>query len=194
MKATLLFILVATAAQAKECQFYTGKDNKIEFTGYKFTEKTGVTGTFKKFEINAPSKVNSVKAVLEGSKFSIDEMSLDAGNAARNSNISKGLLKNIEGTKIQGKVTKVDEAAKKAIVNIKWGGKDHKVEMKYGHDKKKEIIFLDGTIDLIKMGFGKAFNALGKICGPFHKGKDGKIKTWSDVALRAEIGTKVKCN
>ena len=58
-----------------------------------------------------------------------------------------------------------------------------------GYQLKDGVLKLAGTINLLKWDL-KSFKSLGKICAVHHKGKDGKIKTWSDVLI--EISAKVQ--
>ncbi len=192
MKTLLVFALFSSFAYGKKCTYtYTGKSQEIKFVGYKFTDKTAVGGTFKDFRIMAPTKASSVEEVFANSSFWIDEMSLDAGKAARNTNIANGLLKNVDGLAIRGRVDSVDKKSKTLVTIINWGGKDHKVKMNYSY--AKGMATAKGKIDLLEMGFKKGFDALGKLCKVWHKGKDGVVKTWSEVAIEASLGLSEKC-
>lgn len=159
---------------------------EIKFTGYKFTDKVGVSGTFKKIDWNLKETGESLKDILLGSSVKIDSHSIDAGKTARNINITNGLFKNWGAREITGQFVKVDEGKKIATLEFNVGETKNLVDMAY--EVKEGVLKLSGTIDLIEMGFSEAFNKLGKICAVYHKGKDGVVKTWSEVLV--EITTK----
>lgn len=154
---------------------------QVGFTGYKFTEKVGVSGTFKKVEWTYKKNAKDIKDLLVGAKIKIDSYSIDAGNSARDKNITAALFKNWGAREIQGIVKSVDTSKKEVHVLMTIGKSLNTLKFKYKVDKKK--IEFSSSIDLIKLGFSKAFQALSKQCGPLHIGSDGKMKTWSTVDL-----------
>lgn len=199
MSKLLLMIITFTvsssfAANKSKCTYkLEKKSEKIGFTGYKFTEKAGVDGTFKSVRITTSENgAESLVKLVGGSSFWIDEKSFDAGNAARNKNITESLWDNIAGTTLSGHVLSINSKNKTLKIRLEMGKKDHDVEMKYTYEKQN--FSAEGTIDLIKLGFNDAFSALEKKCAVLHKGKDGKSKTWSDVAIRVSAKITKNCN
>ncbi|MCY4643742.1 MAG: YceI family protein [Bacteriovoracales bacterium] len=173
---------------------YTAKPNEttLTFTGYKFTEKAGVSGTFKKITWDVPQKAHGdISSLLAGASVSIDSYSIDAGNAARNKNITKGLFKNLpNGRTIKASVQDVKKDS--LTLKILLGSIETQIPMNI--QRGKESVVLTGTLDLLKAKAHKAFQALAKICGPLHKGKDGKRKTWPTVDLKVDIKYTKKCS
>ncbi|MCB9094980.1 MAG: hypothetical protein H6621_07940 [Halobacteriovoraceae bacterium] len=189
----LIFSLLPFLAFGKVCTYNFDADSaKVEFTGYKFTEKVGVKGTFKDFKISAPSKAPSLEGIVGNSSFWLDEMTIDAGKTARNVNIINGLFKEMAGTSIRGVVTNFDKVSKMLTFKLFIGDKTEDVKMVFSHDGERFLA--EGKIDLIKIGLKSAFESLSKTCQTFHKGKDGVSKTWSEVALRVTANIKEKCN
>lgn len=181
----LTFLSLLNFSYAKDCSYSIKPGSeKIEFTGYKFTSKVGVKGSFKNFVINAPKKSDSIEKIIENSSFWIDQMSLDAGNAARNSNISKGLLKNLPTDSFRGYVKSMRSEGKAKLLDfvLVVGQKQHNVELIYNISENNFLA--EGKIDLLDLGYKEGFQALQKLCKAYHKGKDGKSITWSEVALR----------
>ncbi len=177
----------SSTEEIKECGFIhdeSGKDLKI--TGYKFEDKTGVTGTFKKWKLKTAEMSKSLDEFLMSSNIVILEESLEFGKPARNTNIFKGLLENIPGKQIRAIVMAVEAEKNSAIIELIWGGKSHTVDMNYSY--VENVLTLKGSIDLLELGFSKAFEALSKLCKPHHM-KNGTAKTWSTVDI--EISSKV---
>ncbi|MAF90262.1 MAG: hypothetical protein CL674_03240 [Bdellovibrionaceae bacterium] len=180
MKYLLLLCLFSISSWG-QCLVLDKDSFDFKFTGYKFTEKAGVTGSFKKIEYQTPTK-GELKDILSKASLAIDTTSIDAGNEARNTNISDSLFKSlVNGKSISAKATKVDTKKKLVYVDLTMGGKTQEVALNYSY--KDSILQIEGSIDLLKLGFNKAFNALAEKCGPLHTGKDGKAKTWSDVKI-----------
>jgi Mor family transcriptional regulator len=160
----------------------------IKFIGYKFTDKTPVSGTFKKVEWKYKKVAADIEESLQGASFVIDSHSIDAGKVARNINITNALFKNWGGREIKGEVVKVLKSKKMVFTKFTVGERSFEVPFRYRMQSKKVI--LTAVIDLIDVGFKKSYELLSKRCAPWHKGKDGKTLTWSEVAL--EVSAIVK--
>lgn len=163
-------------------------DPAVKFTGFKFTNKTPVSGTFKKIDWTYSEKATTVKELLKSTKFTIDSYSIDAGKVARNNNITNALFKNWGAQNIIGNVKSVDANKNIAIVNMTVGKNSFEVPFNFVTKDKKTT--LTATIDLIKVGFKNSFAKLAKTCAPWHKGEDGKTKTWSEVDLEVVLTQK----
>ncbi|MEC9283271.1 MAG: YceI family protein [Bdellovibrionota bacterium] len=188
MKYFVLLTLLALPSWANQCLELDKDTFSLKFTGYKFTEKAGVTGEFKNTQFSAPSK-GQLSDILSNAMIFIDTTSIDAGNEARNTNISSSLFKTlVDGHSIRAIAKKIDTNENKLFVDLYMGRKIQEVVLNYSYNKN--LIKIDGSIDLLKLGFNKAFEALANKCGPLHTGKDGKAKTWSDVAINLSIKTK----
>ena len=157
---------------------------ELTFTGYKFTEKEAVSGTFKKINWNF-TKSGAAKDVIPNTTAVIDSYSIEAGKPARNTNITKGLFKKWGGQNINVKVTGFDVASQIAQVQISIGKLSRVVPFKVS-ESHAALVFV-GSIDLIEFGLGKAFQSLSKLCAVHHKGKDGIVKTWSVVDLEVKL-------
>lgn len=175
-----LILLSAIFAFNAMSKVKLNNDPTIKFTGFKFTEKVAVSGTFTTIEWNYPEG-KSIEDILEKATFKIDSYSVDAGKKARNVNIRNGLFKNWGGRFIEGKTHSLDSRSQVIKILIKIGEEQKAIPFKYVVEGNK--VTLQSNIDLLKMGFEKAFGKLGKLCAVHHKGKDGKIKTWSEVDL-----------
>ena len=183
MTIALITLLFSSLAFGKNCTYnFDSASAKIQVTGFKFTEKSGVNGHFKDSMVKAPNTAKKLEGILKNATFWIDETTLEFGKPARNKNILKGLFKNIEGRTIHGHVKSVNSKKNTLLAILHWGGKAHQVNFKYTYTNG--VFEAKSNIDIIKLGFQKAFDGLHKLCKVHHKGKDGKVKTWSDVDLK----------
>ncbi len=187
MKICLSFLLVLLTCTSYGSMTLSGNPS-LKFTGYKFTEKVGVSGKFTKITWDTKKTGSNFQELLTGAKVKIDTYSIDAGKTARNINIRNGLFKNLGARFIEGTVKSVDLRSKKVWVDMKIGKKTVEVPFSYMITDKE--IKLTSKIDIIKLGFAMAFEKLSKLCAIHHKGKDKKTKTWSEVDL--EIIAKLK--
>lgn len=161
---------------------------KLTFTGYKFTEKAGVSGTFKEIKWSYNSQAKNLEQLLSSASAKIDSFSIEAGKKARNVNITNGLFKNWGGRHIEASLQDIDLENNKLNLVLKIGELTKTVAMNIQRENK--TVKLTGTMDLLKLGFSDAFEKLSKICGPVHKGKDGVRKTWPTVDLLVELNLK----
>ena len=169
------------------------EDIQLQFTGYKFTSKKGVNGTFKKLKWAFSSKSASLQEALSSASVWIDLHSIDAGNIARNKNIIKGLFLT-QGRYIRGLIHQVAPNARpsSAILKLFWGNSEMEIPLTILQRHKS--LLLKGTLNLIQVGAAKAFKTLAKICRPLHRGKDGQPKTWPDVDLEVIIKYSQQCS
>ncbi len=178
----LMSLLVLFWSAAAFSQNYGSPE--LTFTGYKFTEKEAVSGTFKKINWKF-SNSGSAQDVITSASAVIDSYSIEAGKPARNTNITNGLFKKWGGQNIKVKVLSFDEAAQLAKVQISIGKLTRVVPFKV--TQAESNLLFTGSIDLIEFGLGKAFQSLSKLCAVHHKGKDGVVKTWSVVDLEVKL-------
>lgn len=183
-----LFLLLFVFCSVANAEVTLEGNPTLKFTGYKFLDKTPVSGTFKSIQWDAKKKAESVEELLRSAVVKIDSYTVDAGNAARNTNIKSALFRKWGGQNIEGKVKKIDSKSEYVVVEMQVGSKTKELIFQYSL-KGKDLI-LTSSIDLIALGFGEAFASLAKKCAGLHKGKDGVIKTWSVVDL--EIIAKLK--
>lgn len=196
MKLLLVMLFASTLPCWGKCRYQIDpKDVALTFTGYKFTEKTGVSGRFKAIQWAFAQKAKNLATLLNSASVWIDSHSIDAGNAARNSNITRGLFRNLVGGRfIRGHLVDVAKDRRSATLKLSLGSRiETMLPLNIEHNQSAKTFTLSGTLDLIKAGAGKAFAALSKVCGPNHRGKDGKIVSWPTVDLLVQAKYTEQC-
>lgn len=172
----------AATPATKVCGYvYDNLSTKVEWTAYKFTNKTPVGGTFKSFVVKANDGALTPEAFVKAMTFSVDAASIDSKNEVRDGRILQhffGLLSS--GTKITGFVKSIQD--NKALTSITFNGVTKEVPLDYSF--VDNTITLSGSIDVADWGGSAAINALNTVCKDLHTGTDGKSKLWSEVAIK----------
>lgn len=179
MKKILFFLLLSNLAYP--CEFKLNSNPTLTWTGYKFSEKSPVSGTFNDVEFKALANKDFSK-FLKSISLSLDAFSFESKNKARNKNIVTSLFKKVvNGQMIKANVKAVRLEDKIIEVSLDWGNKTHTVSFPYSYENGK--FEMAQSIDLIKLGHEKAYNSLKKACKVHHRGKDKKVVSWSEVKI-----------
>lgn len=174
-----LFVLLLSSVQVwAEVQL---KEPRLKFTGYKFTSKEGVSGTFKDIRWQYPRQAKTIEEALSQASMEIDSYSIDAGNEARNTNITEALFKNWGAQKVKAKVLAVDSDKALLRTQLQVGELTKEIPLRYRIEDNELV--LNGSMDLLALGFKQAFAKLAETCKGLHTGADGVAKTWSEVDL-----------
>lgn len=191
MKALLgLIIFFSTYAEAKTCYYKIKEDSaKVTFTGFKYTEKTGVAGTFT--EVSYKQKeAKSIRSLLKSISFDIKSKSLSTGNPARDATLRASVLGFLQQPeKITGKVVSATDKTMKIEMIL-----NEKTPVDFDYAAKDGKLTARGTLNLLENGLSKSLAALAKACQGLHTGKDGVTKTWPDVELIIEADYEEKCS
>lgn len=190
---TLIFIasLFSNHAQAETClhQIKEGTE-KITWTGFKYTKKAPVSGTFDKVTFKQDVNSESMAALLESIEFEIDTNSVNSGNPVRDSTLKKSIFGfTKEEAKISGKfknATQLDVIADLVF--------NEEMETKLNLSAKEGKLVITGTLDLLKNGLQKSYDSVHLACKGLHTGDDGVSKTWTTVDLKIEADYEVKCS
>lgn len=161
----------------------TAQNSKVEWTGYKFTEKKGVSGVFKNINVlNAP-KSETVMGAFNGVDFTIPASSIYSKNEARDYKLKTlffGMMDNTE--LLSGSFVTEGE---QIFLNLKMNNTQKKIPLK--HTVAGRNVRLQGSLNILDFGASKAFNSIHKACELLHTGKDNISKTWEDVAIDALV-------
>ena len=154
--------------------------SKIEGTGYKFTEKAGVTASFPKFTVSE-AHGSSLSGLLDDLVVTVDLLSVDSKNAARDQNLRNSLFMGLTDES-RVKVVVKDVSGSKLKTQMTLNGVTRDVDFQW--TENNGMLIAEGRIDILDFSMNPAFTALQKLCNKLHVGKDGKSKTWSDFALK----------
>jgi len=167
--------------QEKNCFYsYNSGSTVLEWTAFKFTEKTGVNGTFNKITIEGMEKSDDPKKMIESLAFSIETASVETQNEERNGKIVKLFFGSIATPMITGKVKSLSDNGK-ATIEIEMNKMKKDVVGQY--TLENGIFDFSATIDVLNWNAGNGITTLNTVCKELHTGADGKSKLWSEVDL-----------
>lgn len=192
---SLLFVLgfSTSMAMAKDqaCSFEFDVDNsKVEGTGFKYTEKAGVTGVFPGVKLNKTAKASDPKELLKDLVVTVNLMTLDSGNAIRDKNMRETFFSGILGDSV-AVVTVKEIKDKKIKAEIMINEKSQTIDFDY--TMTKDSITAKGKFDAMKFALGDQIAALKKRCGSLHTGADNKSVTWTEFDLAVVAKIKKTC-
>jgi len=170
---------------------YDSKTSTLEWTAFKFTDKTPVKGTFNEIKIEGIKTAKDEKEMIESLKFTISTNSVETQNEERNGKIVKLFFGSIDTDAITGKVKSLGENCN-AVIEIKMNNSVQEVAGKYTLDEG--LFSFKATIDVMKWNAGKGISLLNEACKDLHTGPDGKSKLWSEVDLSFTTQLKSECN
>jgi polyisoprenoid-binding protein YceI len=165
----------------KSCFYsYNSGSSVLEWTAFKFTDKTPVKGSFNEIKIEGIESSDDPKKLIESLTFTIETSSVETQNEERNGKIVKLFFGTIGTPQITGKVKSLGEDGN-ATVEIKMNNLSQDVVGTYTLIDGK--FAFNATIDVMKWNAGAGIKELNTACKDLHTGADGVSKLWSEVAL-----------
>lgn len=160
---------------------------KVGFTAYKTTDKVAVGGNFKEITLTDTKEGKTAFEALNGTKFSIPVSSLFTNDATgtRDPKILKfffGMMKDTQMITGEFKVA-ADNACS---IDLTLNGKTSNIPLKNTMNSDTSYAF-DGVMNLEEWDALGAVASINKACEALHTGADGVSKTWSEVAVHADI-------
>ena len=113
---------------------YESNTSSLEWTAFKFTDKTPVKGTFNEIKIEGSKTADDEKEMIESLTFTINTNSVETQNEERNGKIVKLFFGSINTDAITGKVKSLGDNGE-AIIEIKMNNSAQEVAGKYTLDE-----------------------------------------------------------
>ncbi|WP_010134100.1 YceI family protein [Ochrovirga pacifica] len=188
---TLLAVLSLTACnqKKKENTSTAPKENTVQlnaetvivnWTGYKFTNKTGVKGQFQKINVSNNKAAETKKEALNGVEFSIPVSSIFSNNGVRDAKLKSLFFGVMDHTELlSGKVTSVSENG--GVIALTMNNETH--DLPFTLTSQGATSYLTATVDVNTWNAQKALASIHKACEMLHTGEDGVSKTWNTVDL-----------
>ncbi|MEX2567544.1 MAG: hypothetical protein WD431_16485 [Cyclobacteriaceae bacterium] len=174
--------------QATEENFSLVRDStKVSFVAYKTTDKMPVGGEFTSITIDNFGPGETALEAMNGTEFSIPVSSLFTNDATgtRDPKILEFFFGALENTELISGVFKVG-ADKQCAIDLTLNGETETIPLIYSTVDNTKFIF-DGVMDLANWDAMGAVASINKACEALHTGTDGISKTWSEVAVHAEV-------
>lgn len=167
--------------EAQKCT-YTYDESSVEvlWKAYKYTDKTGVNGALKAFEISGASEADSPEAAISGASITIDTKSVDSGDPTRDPKIIDHFFMLLtDGEKIDASIAGINTEEKSIDLSITMNGQTQVVSGSYTMADNK----MEATFDIDVTQWGASVDALNEACEDLHKGADGESILWPDVTI-----------
>lgn len=180
--------------KVEECTFmYDPASTVVGWTGFKFTEKTGVPGNFDRITVENVQNGNIPYEVLKNASFIIPVSSTNTKNPDRDMKIKNQFFGTMMDTEtIEGKITSWEEGSGQAMLMLNLNGKEQEVEVNMMVEGEK--VTLATTIDVASFNAQASVDSLNAVCKDLHTGADGVSKLWSEVDIKVETTLKKECN
>lgn len=163
---------------------YNEENTSVQWIAYKYTEKTGVKGTFDEVTVHGTTPSSNPAEVISAAAFEIHTVWVNSGDATRDPKIRESFFGTLEaGEVITGQVVTVSGGDKegKITFNITMNGSSKEVEGAY--TVSGEILEAKVELNMEDWNGGAAIAALNEVCSDLHTGADGSSKLWPDVTV-----------
>ncbi len=159
---------------------------KVSFTAYKTSEKLPVGGKFTKISISETSSGATALEALNGTKFSIPVSSLFTNDATgtRDPKIIEFFFGVMKNTELISGIFKAG-ADNTCSIDVTLNGETANIPLT--HESSENTYTFKGVMNLENWKALDAVASINKACEALHTGKDGVSKTWSEVAIQAEV-------
>lgn len=182
-------------AQGKKCTYtYDPKKTQLEWIAYKFTEKTGVKGTFDKVIVQKDKKkAKSITQAMKGSEFRIHSKSINSEVKDRDDKIRKYFFGSSKKANfLLGSFPEIDESDKgKGRMSLTFNGKTKSIPVTF--ETNKNIVTVKGKLDVNDFDMAPGIAKLNEVCKELHIGSDGVSKLWSEVDFVIHSEFKSNC-
>ena len=175
-----------TTAASSEMYSLIQDSTKVSFTAYKTTEKVPVGGQFKEINLSNVTSGATPLEALDGIEFSIPVSSLFTNDptGTRDPKILEFFFGVMKNTELISGVVKVENG--KSSMDVTLNGETQNIPLEHEMIGNEKIIF-NGIMNLENWDAMNAVSSINKACEVLHTGKDGISKTWSEVAVKAQV-------
>lgn len=193
----LVLITLSAAAHLtaeENCTYeYDPSQTSLEWTAFKFTEKTGVKGKFDSIKVVGKQKDKSKFGAVKSLQFQIDSSSVNSGVPDRDGKIKKFFFGSVKGNKkIAGSFTDITAGETgTATLNLRFGNSKSSVPVNFVW--KEDVVEVTGTVDVVTLGLQSGLGKLNAECNDLHKGSDGVSKLWPTVDVKVVSTLKKIC-
>ncbi|MEN8249651.1 MAG: YceI family protein [Bacteroidota bacterium] len=181
-----------TDDKSEEICIYQLDDKSLDFTwtAYKFTNKTGVNGTFNEISVKSIENPTSFEDMISNVEFSINTQSVFSNEPERDPKIAQFFFGTMANTStITGAIKKVDGMNATLSLTINEMTLDVPGHIMMSGDTIK----LHSEIDFKQFGAEEAVAMLNQVCSDQHKGEDGKSVFWDVVDINVKAVYKKDC-
>ena len=181
-----------SANEQSACVYqHVNESLNFKWTAYKFTEKTGVPGTFDEITVTAADDAASLEDLLKSVAFSINTGSVNSNEPVRDAKIAQFFFGTMASTsEITGAIKGVEGS--NAIISLTIN--ELTLDIPGTIEINGDTITLGATVDFKEFGGEAAVAMLNQVCSEKHTGEDGKSVFWDVVDINVQTLYKKSCN
>lgn len=182
----------STNKESNDACTYTYDSESLNFswTAYKFTNKTGVNGSFDDIKVETTDAANSLEDLLNSVKFVINTSTVNSNEVTRDIKIAQFFFGTMENTsEIVGELKDVEGG--KATISLTMN--DLTVDVPGTIEISGDTLKLKSTVDFKNFDGEKALSMLNQVCSEQHTGEDGKSVFWDVVDINVQALYKKEC-
>ncbi|HLP57030.1 MAG TPA: YceI family protein [Fluviicola sp.] len=178
-------------APEKTCTYtYDHQSSVMEWTAFKFIDRTEVKGTFTRIIIKDGGAMNDPKRLIQSLSFSIPISTIETQNPERDAKIAKYFFGTAGIETIQGTMKELKDNGT-AMLEITINDITKNVTGMYTLEDGD--FTLNATIDIADWNLLTGLEALDRACSAQHKDPGGASKLWSDVDLLFKTTLHAEC-
>ena len=196
----VLFIAAACSSSTKSsddenevsCTYQLdGQSLDFKWTAYKFTEKTGVPGTFDDITLEAETASKSLDELITSINFTINVSSINSKDPVRDVKVSHFFFGTMANTDdITGSIKSVDGSNLVIALTLN----DLTLDVPGNLSFSGDTIKLSSTVDFKAFGAEAALAKLNEVCSVEHTGEDDKSVFWDVVDIDVLAVFSKKCD
>ncbi len=196
----VLFIAAACSSSTKSsddesevsCTYQLdGQSLDFKWTAYKFTEKTGVPGTFDDITLEAETASKSLDDLITSISFTINTSSINSKDPIRDVKVSHFFFGTMANTDdITGSIKSVDGSNVVIALTLN----DLTLDVPGNLSFSGDTIKLTSTVDFKAFGAEAALAKLNEVCSVEHTGEDDESVFWDVVDIDVLAVFTKKCD
>ncbi len=172
-------------AKAKCSYKIDAKSVKLNWTAFKFTEKSPVGGTFDAIELGGLVEAETKIEALKNATISIYTNSVNSSNEGRDVKIKNSFFGTMNKTVIlTGAIKSIEgEDAGKAIIEVTMNDVKKDLDFDWSIDAENMITFKT-ELSVNDFNATTSLDALHEVCSEKHTGTDGESILWPEVQVK----------
>lgn len=168
---------------------------KVEWTSFKFTEKTAVGGTFEMTELDHTTEAKSAAEAFKNATLSINTRTVNSKESVRDKKIKDSFFGSMDKTDfLTGKIKSlegIENGNGNAIISITMNGIEKDQNFTWITDE--ETVEFKTELSIEDWNAKPSLDSLNTVCADLHTGADGKSYLWPTVEVKVSANIIKDC-
>ena len=181
---------------SENCTYSVVSDSvKVEWTSFKYTEKTAVGGKFEQFELGNTVAASSPVEAFKNATLKIKTSAVNSNNADRDMKIKRDFFGSMQDSDfLKGTIKSLkglENGNGDAVISITMNGIEKDQVFKWIADE--EMVEFNTKLTIEDWNAKPSLDSLNHVCEDLHKGSDGKSILWPTVEVKVYAPLKKEC-